>query len=123
MFDRAPRARARADRGAKPLAKIRADGELTRKFDNPAIRRLAFKRLGVRAISKKQVGSVFGDMPGIYVPIGWRLRRGRTAGQLNGLRFQPLAAAWLHRLGAAENLPRVIARRVCLGRRRPKSDS
>src|SRR5215831_20021706 len=64
MFDRAPRARARAYRGAKPLAKIRADGELTRKFDNPAIRRLALKRLGVRAISKKQIGSVFGDMPG-----------------------------------------------------------
>jgi hypothetical protein len=53
----------------------------------------ALKRLGVRAISKKQIGSVFGDMPGVDIPIRWRLRRGRAAGQLNGLRFQPLAAA------------------------------
>ena len=59
-------------------------------------------------------------MPGIDVPIGRRLRRGRAAGQLNRLRFQPLAAAWPHRLGAAEDLPRVIAGRVCLGCRCPK---
>src|SRR5215469_815555 len=55
---------------------FRADGELTRQFDHAAIRQLALKRLVVSAVSKKQIGSVFGDMPGIDILIRWRLRRG-----------------------------------------------
>ena len=79
-----------------------ADRKLAREFNDTAFRQLALKRLGVCAISKKQISAVFSDMPGIDVPIRRRLQRSWAAGQLYGLGVQPLAAAWLNRLGTTE---------------------